>query len=239
VTVAQSLFAASNKARLCKDIGAGKIEENGWNKCRSMQIIVLCGTAFLAKPMNQRRLEARIQRFQSEALPHLDALLRAATRIVRSANDGEDVVQETFLKAWKYFDSYQTGTNCRAWLFRIMFNVINYTTNKKAMLNESRLDDEPAPDQGRSNVVLFDPLKEIEGREMLEELSALPYEYKSVLWLVAVEEFSYRTAAETLEVPIGTIMSRLHRGRRELRRRLLERAGDGGSSRTACSTRAT
>jgi RNA polymerase sigma-70 factor (ECF subfamily) len=172
--------------------------------------------------VTKRRSKARLERFEREALVNLDALLKAAKNIVRSHQDAEDIVQETFLRAWKYFDSFDSGTNCRAWLFRIMFNVINTKKNKGARMTEVALE-ENSNHQG-SNVVVFDPLKWIKGQEVLEAASKLSEEHRSVLWLVVVEEFSYREAAEILEIPIGTVMSRLHRARRELKTRLL--AGD-------------
>lgn len=164
--------------------------------------------------------EKHLREFEGEALAHLDALLSAASRIVRNRHEAEDIVQETYLRAWKYFGSFVRGSNCRAWLFRIMFNVINGRKGKQARLAETPLDDEDGSESARSNVITFDPLRQIEGREVLEASTRLPEEYRSALWLVVVEEFSYKEAAEILDVPIGTIMSRLHRARRELRKML-------------------
>lgn len=159
----------------------------------------------------------------------MDSLLKAAARIAQRPQEAEDIVQETFLRAWKYFDSFQAGTNCRAWLFRIMFNVIGERRGKVARGREAQLEDAHESAAGRDNIIQFDPIRQIEGREVLEALSRLSEEHRSVLWLVAVEEFSYREAAEALDVPIGTVMSRLHRARRELRRLLAmgARAAEG------------
>jgi len=169
----------------------------------------------------EKRVSEKHQReFESEALVHLDALLSAASRIVRNRHEAEDVVQETYLRAWKYFGSFVRGSNCRAWLFRIMFNVINGRKGKQAKLAETHLEEDDASEPSRSNIIAFDPIRQIEGHEVLEAATRLPEEYRSALWLVVVEEFSYKEAAEILDVPIGTIMSRLHRARRELRKLL-------------------
>lgn len=164
--------------------------------------------------MTKRQPQSRLQKFE-EALTYLDLLLRAARGIEQNPRDAEDIVQETYLRAWRYFDSFERGTNCRAWLFRIMFNVANGKRGKQARLLESPIGDETTGYQ-YGNGMTLDPLKEIETREVLEATKLLSDEQRSVLWLVVVEEFSYREAAEILKVPIGTVMSRLHRARRQL-----------------------
>lgn len=171
----------------------------------------------------------RIQEFELEALLHLDSLMRVAGRLSRGRSDAEDVVQETYLRAWKYFSSFDSGSNCRAWLFRIMFNVINGNKGKQAKQAEVPLGDEETTEYQQSNVVRFDPIKQIEGREVLAATDLLHTDQRSVLWLVVVEEFSYREAADILDIPIGTVMSRLHRGRRELRRLLMTDRASGTS----------
>ena len=162
-------------------------------------------------------------------MTQLDVLMKAAVRISGSRAEAEDIVQETSLRAWKYFDSFDQGSNCRAWLFRIMFNVINNRAGRRSRLQESQLEDETI-DYQRSNVVTFDPLRQIEGREALDATRLLSEEYRAVLWLVVVEEFSYKEAADILGVPIGTVMSRLHRARRDLRRILITNRASGASN---------
>ncbi len=164
-------------------------------------------------------------------MTHLDALMRTATKLTHNRTDAEDIVQETYLRAWKYFASFEAGSNIRAWLFRIMFNVINFREGKKTKLAETSLDDEERNvEYERGNVITFDPLKQIEGRELLDATKQLSEEYRAVLWLVVVEEFSYKEAAEILGVPIGTVMSRLHRARRDLRKLMLTDKATGTSN---------
>jgi RNA polymerase sigma-70 factor (ECF subfamily) len=176
--------------------------------------------------VDDRRVEKRLQKFEIDALAHLDALLRAATRIAVRSGDAEDIVQETYLRAWKYFDTFEEGTNCRAWLFGIMFNVINAKRGKQARLAEMPFE-EDFVDSRLNNVVMFEPLKQLEGREALDAVDKLSEDHRSVLSLVVVEEFSYQEAAAILDVPIGTVMSRLHRARRELRKRLATSQASG------------
>lgn len=163
-------------------------------------------------------------------MAHLDSLMRVASKLMRGRQEAEDIVQETYLRAWKYFASFDEGSNCRAWLFRIMFNVINLRTGKQAKLLESPLEDEDRVEYEQSNVIAFDPLKKLEGGEVLDATKKLSKEHRSVLWLIVVEEFSYKEAAEILDLPIGTVMSRLHRARRDLRKIVLTNDLDGLSN---------
>lgn len=157
--------------------------------------------------------------FEVQALSQLDALLRCALRMCGSREEAEDAVQETYLQAWKYWRSFQQGTNCRAWLFRILFNVIK----KKALQNKSFV---PIEESKTDNLLRFDRLTMIDQFEMLEVFDQLSAEHREVMLLVVVEEMSYRDAATALGLPMGTVMSRLSRARSQLRQRLgRERVG--------------
>lgn len=162
--------------------------------------------------MFNRLSRRRREEFEYQALPHLNALVRAGVQLCNSVAAAEDAVQETYLQAWKYWHTFRPGTNCRAWLFRILFNVIkkNYGKEKES----AQLDEAPAG----SVLLMFEP--GIETYEVLEVFNRLTEEHRAVLMLVAVEEMSYKEAASVLEVPVGTVMSRLNRARTELRRRL-------------------
>jgi RNA polymerase sigma-70 factor (ECF subfamily) len=180
-------------------------------------------------PLN-RESKLQSEHFEREAMAHLDSLIRVASRLTRNASDAEDIVQETYLRAWKYFDSFEAGSNCKAWLFRIMFNVINLREGKRMKLAEEALEEEERRRYEQNNVITFDPVRQLEGRELMEATRSLSKEYRSVLWLIVVEDFSYKEAAEILDVPIGTVMSRLHRARRDLRKIVLTTRARGMGS---------
>ena len=170
----------------------------------------------------KQQAASRLEQFERDMLGHLEVLVAAARRILRSQSEAEDMVQETYLRAWKYFDSFDAGSNARAWLFRIMFNAINRERGKRAKLAEAPLEEESQAAE-QTNVIAFDPIKQLEGAELLKAAERLSEEHRAVLWLVVVDEFSYREAADILGVPIGTVMSRLHRARRELRKQIVTR----------------
>ncbi len=139
--------------------------------------------------------------------------MRAALRLCNSREAAEDVVQGTYLQAWKYWKTFQPGTNCRAWLFRILFNVINKRNGKEnANISLEEFDVE--------NVLRFESAGQIEEFEVIEVFDRLNRDQRAVLLLIVVEEMSYKEAAAILGVPVGTIMSRLSRARAELRRML-------------------
>jgi RNA polymerase sigma-70 factor, ECF subfamily len=150
----------------------------------------------------------RQEQFEQIAMPHLAALLRVARRLTLEPASAEDLVQETMLLAWRGFHSFQIGTNARAWLFRILFNVFHGEGRKAKRTQES-----PA---GPTSV----NARLQEAAEIAEALEALPVEQRTVLLLCAVEGFTCGEAAGILKAPIGTVMSRLSRARQELRRSL-------------------
>ena len=176
--------------------------------------------------------------FESEALSFLDALYRTALRMTRSEAEAEDLVQETYIRAFRFRAQFTPGTNLKAWLFRILTNTfINEYRRKAARPDTTEHDDvdesilyrhmrEVSP--GSSSP---DPEAEVIDNalssEVKEALEALPEKFRTTL-LLDVEGFSYKEIAEMLEIPIGTVMSRLHRGRKILQRRLYDVARDRG-----------
>jgi RNA polymerase sigma-70 factor (ECF subfamily) len=168
--------------------------------------------------------------FSSGELPYRDQLYRTALRMTRSVPETEDLLQETYLKAFRYYSGFEEGTNFKAWLFRIMKNnFINGYRKKKIRpqhveLDEHRDSGEKLWEAG-SEVVQDGPETGVLSEEMDEEvaraLNALPHDYKMAVLLVDVQGHSYQDVADLLAVPVGTVMSRLYRGRAKIERALL------------------
>jgi RNA polymerase sigma-70 factor (ECF subfamily) len=153
--------------------------------------------------------------FEKEAIPHLEALLRTAVRMSGDRARAEDAVQETYLRAWRSFRTYQPDTNCRAWLFRILLNVLKKAAGKKRRDPLAEAEDV----EGSNKVIpLFPEGEDGNRQDILAAVGHLTPEFRDVLWLVVVEGFSYKETAQMLDIPMGTVMSRLYRARRELRR---------------------
>lgn len=163
--------------------------------------------------------------FENEALPHLEALLRTAVRLSGDRARAEDAVQETYLRAWRSFGTYQAETNCRAWLFRILLNVLKKSAGKRR--RDPLADAEDVDGAGKVIPLFPVPAREGGMQDILTAVHHLPPEFRDVLWLVIVEGFSYKETAQLLDIPIGTVMSRLYRARRELRRYLSAPAAMG------------
>lgn len=170
--------------------------------------------------------------FQSEALVHLDSLYRYARRLTNQEKDAEDLLQETFLRAFRFWDKYQKGTNCRAWLYRIMKNLaINKAQSAARKPNSTSLDDteewylyrqlsEQESTEAKSPEKLF--FERNWSPEIREALASLPEDFRDPILLCDVEGFSYQEIADLLEVPIGTVRSRLNRARRKLQKHLAQ-----------------
>jgi len=169
----------------------------------------------------------RAKHFERDVLPHLPVVYRMARQLV-GVESADDLVQETFLRAWRYFETFDPTTNCRAWLFRILRNVWISRWRK------SRLE-LPLVDTGDEQI---EPYYDWEGEFLREELSAdvehalseLPPDYRLAILLADVEDCTYEEIARIMECPIGTVMSRLNRGRRMLAR-LIQAHGDAKASR--------
>jgi len=131
----------------------------------------------------------------------MEVLLRSALRLTRHHEEAEDVVQDTYLRAWKYFHRFEPGTNARAWLFRIMFNVINqrYSDRNNGHPGE-RVSIE---DSGLDQILASAPPPTLSNWEIMDALEKLPTDYRSVMLMVVVEEFSYKEAADILDIPLG------------------------------------
>ena len=171
--------------------------------------------------------------FAEQSTPFMDSLYAAALRMTRNAADAEDLVQETYLKAYRGFGGFEEGTNLKAWLYRILTNTyINMYRAKKRRPDESDLEDVEdlylyrrlggleAAAAGRS---AEDELLDIyTDEEVKEAIESLPEQFRMAVLLADVEGFSYKEIADILDIPIGTVMSRLHRGRKGLQKKLWE-----------------
>jgi len=171
-------------------------------------------------------------RFEEEALALADQVYRVARRLVGSREEAEDLVQETYARAFRAWRQYTPGTNLRAWLLRILTN-LNVDRGRRIQRSP---DTTPLEE---SDYFLANKLAERAGEDVLEQekvverlsqdsivdaLSSLSHDFRDVVVLVDIGEFSYADAAQILDVPIGTVMSRLHRGRRQLKQKLAEQA---------------
>lgn len=179
------------------------------------------------------RKSAKQREFEAEALLHLDSLYAHALRLTRSPSDAEDLVQDTFVRALRFYERFESGTNLKAWLLRIQFNsfVNRYRRNVKEVSAGEAMSHEPATEStlGRGPLQsLLDPqgvaLAPLLAKEIQAALEKLPEEHQTVVLLADVEELSYKEIAEIIGCPIGTVMSRLHRARKALQERLSEQA---------------
>ena len=174
--------------------------------------------------------------FEDEALPLLPGLYRAALRLTRNPSDAEDLVQEAYLRAYRGFHQFEPGTNLKAWLYRILTNSFINSYRKKQREPQTVPDEEvedwylynrlarEAPDSSAEAVVL----ESMPDEDVRAALEALPEQYRAAVLLADVEGFSYKEIAEILEIPIGTVMSRLHRGRKALEKALWEKVRERG-----------
>lgn len=158
--------------------------------------------------------------FEAEALPHLDRLFRLAMWFERNRSEAEDLVQETMMQALQSFHRFQPGTNCRAWLATILQNV---RSNRRRARGRSPLVDDPDDRIGQATPFVPPVPQELTDEELLDALGRMPAIFQEVIVLCDVEELTYKEMADALAIPLGTVMSRLHRGRALLRAELAHR----------------
>lgn len=181
--------------------------------------------------------ESKIAAFEDAAMPHLNELYAKALQYTKDEKDAEDLVQETFVKAYDNWDRFEEGTNCRAWLFTILRNTfINRYRRDKREREILNSDDTSSVEQNffnRENTDYYEsPERETMDKtfstDLRESLEALPEEFRRVVILADLNDFSYKEIAHILDCPVGTVMSRLFRGRKLMRQQLVDAAYDRG-----------
>jgi RNA polymerase sigma-70 factor, ECF subfamily len=189
-----------------------------------------------ASPVNLSSADK--ERFQTDALPLLDSIYAGALRMTRNPADAEDLVQETMMRAYRAFDRFEPGTNLKAWLFRILTNAYINTYRKKQReplkVSHDEIEEfdlyrelkqhDPQWDATPENIVLSN----LVDSDIIDAIDDLPEQFRLAVVLSDIEGFSYAEMAEIMDVPLGTVMSRLHRGRKALQKRLWEVARDRG-----------
>lgn len=178
----------------------------------------------------------RRKSFDAEALPHMDALYRTALRMTKNVNDAEDLVQETYVKAYRFWEKFEPGSNARAWLFKIMTNVFinEYRSKSRSPMavNVDELDDNFLYGQLATTAPGDNPEKQLFAKifddDVKRAIENLPEDFRLVVILSFIEGFSYQEIAEIADLQLGTVKSRLHRGRKLLQKELLDYAIKNG-----------
>ncbi len=180
--------------------------------------------------------------FEAQAIPFMDQLYAAALRMTRNPADASDLVQETFVKAFSAFARFEQGTNLKAWLYRILTNTFinTYRKNQRAPyqgtideLEDWQLGSAESLTQGRiTRSAEAEAIDHLPDSDVKEALNSIPEDFRLAVYLADVEGFSYQEIADIMKTPVGTVMSRLHRGRRLLRERLADYAAERGYTTT-------
>jgi RNA polymerase sigma factor (sigma-70 family) len=174
--------------------------------------------------------------FNREFMPHIDSMYNFAFRLTMDEDDANDLVQDTYLKAFRFISSFEQGTNAKAWLFRILKNSFINDYRKKSK-EPSKVDyqevemtynSEEASDTTYTVDLRADAVQELIGDEVANALNALPVDFRTVIILCDIEGFTYEEMAKILDIPIGTVRSRLHRARNLLKEKLKSYAGSMG-----------
>ncbi len=177
-----------------------------------------------------KHTERTRREFESLSLEHLDALYSAGLRLTRNERDAEDLVQDAFLRAYRFFDKFERGTNMKAWLFKILTNT--FINKYRRRVKERSVVDGASRESGNEHVVTREPTESgadpeetffdrLLSDDVIRAIDQLPIDFRLVVILADLQEFSYKEIAEILDCPVGTVMSRLYRGRKLLQKNLL------------------
>src|SRR5437879_2216543 len=175
--------------------------------------------------------------FEGLSLEHLDALYSAGLRLTRNERDAEDLVQDTFLRAFRFFDKFERGTNMKAWLFKILTNT--FINKYRRRVKERTVVERAAREASNERFVTREPTESSSNPEeyffekllsddVIRSIDVLPIDFRLVVILADLQEFSYKELAEILDCPVGTVMSRLYRGRKLLQKNLMSYAVEQG-----------
>jgi RNA polymerase sigma-70 factor, ECF subfamily len=175
--------------------------------------------------------------FEGLALEHLDPLYSAALRLTKNERDAEDLVQDTFLRAFRFFDKFERGTNMKAWLFKILTNT--FINRYRRRVKERTVVEGAAREQSSEKFIVRDTAEtavnpeqyffdKLLSDDVLRSIDVLPIDFRLVVILADLQEFSYKEIAEILDCPVGTVMSRLYRGRKLLQKNLMSYAVEQG-----------
>ena len=185
--------------------------------------------------IDEKELRQRYVDFEKEAIPHMDALYNFALRMTGDEDDADDLVQETFLKAFRFFDKFEKGTNCKAWLFRILKN--SYINDyRKTTKEPDKVDYEDVQnfyeniksDEVDSRHYEMDAFNNLLDDEISTAITSLPEDFRTVIILSDIEGFTYEEIADFVDIPVGTVRSRLHRARKMLYAQLYDYAKGKG-----------
>ncbi|MFZ5445796.1 MAG: sigma-70 family RNA polymerase sigma factor [Myxococcota bacterium] len=188
----------------------------------------------LTKTTNQSRAQ-----FEALLTPWLDPLYASALRLTRNERNAEDLVQDTVMRAWRFFDKFEKGTNFRAWIFKILTNT--FINSYRRNTRERSLQDESERQSVEARFFSSDLTEQVQNPEeyllervmsedVLKAIDSLSIDFRMVVILADLQEFSYKEIADILDIPVGTVMSRLFRGRKQLQKVLLAREEAGADS---------
>lgn len=194
--------------------------------------------------LNDKELQKRYVEFEKEAIPHMNAIYNYALRMTGDEDDADDLVQETFMKAFRFFDKFEKGTNCKAWLFRIMKNsfINDYRKHTK---EPDKVDYDDVQnfyeniksDEVESKHYELDAFSDLLDDDISKAIEKLPEDFRTVIILNDIEGFTYEEIADFVDIPVGTVRSRLHRARKMLYVQLFDYAKEKGFMRTGKSKR--